>query len=163
MKNIHQKYEGINAIKYNDANLFFQSLKEKIKKKEYFLFGCDICSKITSFYSDLINEFPEQKADFILITSKTNIYIENANRQFKNKYVFYSPSITTGVSFVYAEMPQTQFIYISGQSVNPIGIYQMASRTRNMKELIYHCEDITPQKMKYEKQEDLEIKYKKMI
>ena len=61
-------------------------------------------------------------------------------------YVFYSPSITTGVSFVYAEMPQTQFIYISGQSVNPIGIYQMASRTRNMKELIYHCEDIAPQK-----------------
>ena len=55
--------------------------------------------------------------------------------------MFYSPSITTGVSFVYAEMPQTQFKYISGQSVNPIGIYQMASRTRNMKELIYHCEE----------------------
>ena len=107
--------------------------------------------------------FQTKKEDFILITSKTNVYIENANRQFKNKYVFYSPSITTGVSFVYAEMPQTQFIYISGQSVNPIGIYQMASRTRNMKELIYHCEDITPQKMKYQNQEELEIKYKKMI
>ena len=163
IKNVHQKYQNINAIKYNDANNFLQSLKDKIKKKEYFLFGCDICSKITSFFSDLVNEFPEQKEDFILITSKTNIYIENANNQFKNKYVFYSPSITTGVSFVYAEMPQTQFIYISGQSVNPIGIYQMASRTRNMKELIYYCEDITPQKMKYQKQEELEIKYKKMI
>jgi hypothetical protein len=32
-----------------------------------------------------------------------------------------------------------------------------------MKELIYHCEDITPQKMKYQNQEELEIKYKKMI
>jgi hypothetical protein len=95
IQNVHKKYEGINAIKYNDANLFFQSLKEKIKNKEYFLFGCDICSKITSFYSDLINEFPEQKEDFIFITSKTNIYIENANSQFKDKYVFYSPSITT--------------------------------------------------------------------
>ena len=60
-------------------------------------------------------------------------------------------------------MPQTQFIYISGQSVNPIGIYQMASRTRNMKELIYYCEDITPQKMKYQQQEELEITYKKLI
>ena len=33
----------------------------------------------------------------------------------------------------------------------------------NIKELIYYCEDITPQKMKYQKQEELEIKYKKMI
>ena len=163
IKNVHKKYEGINAIKLNDANQFLESLKTKIRNKEYFLFGCDICSKITSFYNDLINEFSEQKLDFILITSKTNIYIENANRQFKNKYDFYSPSITTGVSFVYAEMPQTQFIYISGQSVNPIGIYQMASRTRNMKELIYHCEDIAPQKLKCQNQAELEIKYKKMI
>ena len=60
-------------------------------------------------------------------------------------------------------MPQNQFIYISGQSVNPIGIYQMASRTRNMKELIYHCEDIAPQKLKCQNQAELEIKYKKMI
>ena len=58
-------------------------------------------------------------------------------------------------------MPQTQFIYISGQSVNPIGIYQMASRTRNTKELIYHLEDIAPQKMKYQNQKELETKYLK--
>ena len=60
-------------------------------------------------------------------------------------------------------MPQTQFIYIFAQSVNPIGIYQMASRTRNMKELIYYCEDITPQKMKCQTQDELEITYKKLI
>ena len=163
IKNVNQKYEGINAIKCNDANNFLQSLKDKIKNKEYFLFGCDICSKITSFYNDLINEFPEQKEDFILITSKTNFYLHDASSQFEDKYVFYSPSITTGVSFVNAEKSQTQFIYISGQSVNPIGIYQMASRTRNMKELIYHCEDIAPQKMKCQTQDELEIRYKKMV
>ena len=123
IKNIHKKYEGIEAIKYNDANMFFQCLKDKIKQKDYFLFGCDICSKITSFFNDLINEFPEQKEDFILITSKTNFHITNANNQFKDKYVFYSPSITTGVSFVYEDRPQTHFIYCTGQSVNPIGIY----------------------------------------
>ena len=32
IKNIHKKYEGINAIRYNDANQFFQSLKDKNKK-----------------------------------------------------------------------------------------------------------------------------------
>ena len=136
IKNVNQKHERINAIKCNDANNFLQSLKDKIKNKEYFLFGCDICSKITSFYNDLINEFPEQKEDFILITSKTNFYLHDASSQFEDKYVFYSPSITTGVSFVNAEKSQTPFIYISGQSVNPIGIYQMASRTGKMKELI---------------------------
>ena len=163
IKNIHKKYNGIDAIKYNDANMFFQCLKEKIKNKDYFLFGCDICSKITSFFNDLVNEFPDQKEDFILITSKTNFYIENANTQFKNQYVFYSPSITTGVSFVYEDRPQTHFIYCTGQSVNPIGIYQMASRTRNMKELIYYSEEIKNQEMNYESLENLEIKFKSMI
>ena len=71
------------------TNQFLESLKTKIRNKEYFLFGCDMWSKITSFYNDLINEFSEQKLDFILISSKTNIYIENANRQFKNiNYLF---------------------------------------------------------------------------
>ena len=32
-----------------------------------------------------------------------------------------------------------------------------------MKELIYHCEDIAPQKLKCQNQAELEIKYKKMI
>ena len=163
IKNIHKKYEGIEAIKYNDANMFFQCLKDKIKQKDYFLFGCDICSKITSFFNDLINEFPEQKEDFILITSKTNFHITNANNQFKDKYVFYSPSITTGVSFVYEDRPQTHFIYCTGQSVNPIGIYQMASRTRNMRELIYYSEEIKQQSMEYDTLENLEIKFKSMI
>ena len=163
IKNTHKKYEGIDAIKYNDANIFFQCLKDKIKNKDYFLFGCDICSKVTSFFNDLINEFPDQKDDFILITSKTNFYISNANNQFKDKYVFYSPSITTGVSFVYEDRPQTHFIYCTGQSVNPIGIYQMASRTRNMKELIYYSEEIKQQPMTYDSLENLEIKFKSMI
>jgi hypothetical protein len=39
----------------------------------------------------------------------------------------------------------------------------MASRTRNMKELIYHCEDIAPQKMKCKTQDELEIRYKKWL
>ena len=77
--------------------------------------------------------------------------------------MFYSPSITTGVSFVYEDRPQTHFIYCTGQSVNPIGIYQMASRTRNMRELIYYSEEIKQQSMEYDTLENLEIKFKSMI
>ena len=39
--------------------------------------------------------------------------IKNASEQFKNKFVFYSPSITTGIDFC-IEDKQDVFIYING-------------------------------------------------
>lgn len=163
IRNTNKKYEGIEAIRYNDKNEFYNKLKEHIKNKDYFLFGCDVCSILTTYFNDLANEFPDMKKDFILITSETNYRIKNASIQFKDKFVFYSPSITTGVNFLYKKRKQTQFLYITGESVNPIGAYQMASRTRNIRELIYFCEEIKPQKMRYESIEDVENKYEKMI
>lgn len=163
IKNTHKKYKDVKAIKYNDKNLFYEQLKTNIRNKDYFLFGCDVCAIITTMYNDLINEFPEQKESFILITSETNFRIKNATNQFKGKYVFYSPSITTGVNFCYEDKKQTQFIYLTGESVNPDGAFQMSSRTRNIKDLKYYVEDIKPQQMKYKSLEDVETKYKRMI
>jgi len=143
---------------------FIEELRAHIKEKKYFLFGSDSCKTITKLYCGLIDEFKEQKDDFILVSSKTKVQIKDACNQFKNKYVFYSPSITTGVSFVLRELKQDQFIYISqNPKVNPISIYQMASRTRNMNKLLYYSREIKPIANLYKDVSDVENKYKNLI
>ena len=52
----------------------------------------------------------------ILITSKTKYKVHKASKQFKDKFVFYSPSITTATDFS-IESPQDVFIYIKGGSI----------------------------------------------
>lgn len=163
IKNTHKKYKDIDAIQYFDKNEYYNELKTHIKEKKYFLFGCDVCKLVTSFYNDLINEFPEQKDDFILITSETNFHITEASKQFKNKYVFYSPSVVTGVNFLYKEKAQTQFLYLTGISVKPDNAFQMGSRTRNIKNLKYFVEEIKPNECKYNNLEQVEKEYKEMI
>lgn len=162
IKNTNKKFQGVQATCCNDENIFLDKLKECIKNKEYFLFGCDLCTKIEFFHDNLIKLFPEQKDKFLLITSKRKFKITDANSQFKDKYIFYSPSVKTGVSF-YIETAQKQFIYIGEKSITPIGNYQQTCRTRNMKELIYYCTDQNPTENKYMSLTDLENAYKKMI
>jgi hypothetical protein len=101
IENSNKKFKGVKATRHNDESKFINELRDHIKNKNYFLFGADLCTTITYIHNLLLNEFPEQKEDFILITSETSFRPSNANIQFKNKYVFYSPSITTGVSFVF--------------------------------------------------------------
>jgi hypothetical protein len=108
--NINKKFNGVKMRIQRNENTFIDMLRDDIKNKKYFLFGCDGCNKITKLYSSLIDEFKDQKDDFILITSKTDFEIKSASRQFKGKYVFYSPSITTGVSF-HIDEKQRQYIY----------------------------------------------------
>ena len=92
-----------------------------------------------------------------MITSETKYKVNDASKQFKDKYVFYSPSITTGVSFVLKDIKQIQFIYISDKPlISPISIYQMSSRTRNLNELNYYCAEIKPIKQDFETLKEIE-------
>ena len=139
-------------------------LRKQIKSKKYFLFGSDSCKIITKYFDKLIDEFEEQKDDFILITGKTLFRPTNASKEFKNKYVFYSPSITTGVSFVLKDLKQNHFIYISkNQLITPISMYQMCCRTRNMKGLHIYIDKQKVQEQKFETLKEVENKYKKML
>ena len=72
----------------------------------------------------------------ILITSETPFNITNANEQFLNKWIFYSPSIVTGVDFS-IDTKQNHYIYVKGFSINPLGIYQQSTRNRNIDTLYY--------------------------
>ena len=164
IKNTIQKFKDIKAIKYNDENEFIDKLRNHIKTKKYFLFGCDGRKQISKIYANLLEEFPDQKESFLLFTSKQSNKVNSASSQFKNKYVFYSPTITTGVSFVLVEEKQTQFMYFTKTpKITPISAYQMSCRTRNMKELIYYSNEIKYIPMRNETLQDVENNYIRMI
>ena len=74
---------------------------------------------------------------FLLITTDTMKKLNNVEKQFKNKFVFLSPSITTGINFNIKEK-QDVFIYIKGKTINPASSFQQATRTRNINKLYYY-------------------------
>jgi len=135
--NQYLKYKNINAVRILDENLFLNKLLDRIKNNKYFLFGCDSCSVITKFYNICVEKNKDNADKFILITSETEFILTNATEQFKNKWVFYSPSIMTGVDFSIEEK-QDHFIYAKGESISPDSIYQQSTRNRNIENLYYY-------------------------
>ena len=75
----------------------------------------------------------------MLITADTKFRVQDASGDFKDKFVFFSPKITFGVDFSAPE-PQGMLIYMAGNSLQPSGVYQQATRTRNIKTLYYYGE-----------------------
>ena len=65
--------------------------------------------------------------------------------QFKNKFIFYSPKIRHSIDFSICDA-QDVFIYIKGRSLDPMGIFQQTTRTRNIDTLYYysHVESYEP-------------------
>ena len=131
--------------------------------KKYFFCGSDSCKSITGFYNECIKEAkPEQKKDFILITSETQFNLTNANEQLKNKFVFYSPKIFFGVDFNNIDIAQDVFIYIKGMTISPSESFQQVCRTRNINNLYFHGND-KDKATKFKKIEDTTKYYKQSI
>ena len=79
----------------------------------------------------------KKKKKFLLITSKTAFKITNANEQFKNMFVFYSPSIVNSVDFS-SLTPQNAYLYFNSLTINSQSMFQQATRTRNIKTLKFY-------------------------
>ena len=136
VNNFFKKYKNIKAVNVKDENIFIKKINEDIRANKYFLFGCDSCTTITKLFQDCLKNNPDKKDDMILITSESPFDITDANIQFKNKWVFYSPSIVTGVDFS-IDTKQNHYIYVKGFTINPLGIYQQSTRNRNIDTLYY--------------------------
>lgn len=159
--NEYKKYKGIKAIRVKNENLFLDKLNNDIKNNKYFLFGCDSCEIVTKLYLKFTKDYPEKTKNMILITSDSKFDIDDASEDFKNKWVFYSPSIITGVDFS-IETKQNQYIYVKGDSISPSSIYQQSTRNRNIDKLYYYV-DVKEHESKYESYEDVKENYKTLI
>lgn len=157
VNNSYQKYKDVNAVRIRNEQTFLNKIIDQISNNEYFLFGCDSCKTVTGFYLKCLDvATEEQKQNFILITGDKPLKIIDASEQFKNKYVFYSPSITTGIDFTH-DIKQNVFIYQLGGkkgSIDPVEVFQQTTRTRNIKTLYYYSES-KEQPAKYETIEEL--------
>lgn len=139
ISNQFKKFQNINAVDVQCSDKFIEKIFSEIQNNKYFLFGCDSCSVVTNIYYKCVEKFETKKNKLILITSNTKFVITDASKQFKNKFVFYSPSITTGIDFS-IDFKQNQFIYSKGDTINPRCIFQQACRNRNIDTLYYHFE-----------------------
>jgi hypothetical protein len=161
IKNEYKKYVNVPAIRIRDENIFYNKIVQHVKDNQYFLFGSDTIEKPDDYYNKCIKLYPEKKDDCILITSDSKFKITDASKQFKNKFVFYSPSITYGVDFSISEK-QDVFIYIKGKSINPAGSFQQTTRCRNIDNVYYYGE--TPNKRpQYNNLDELKNEYRLVI
>jgi hypothetical protein len=140
IKNEFNKFQDVPAVRVKDENLMLDKILNECKNNKPFLFGCDSATIATEWMNKCKSEVSEKDHDkFILLTADTNIKITDAEKQFKNKYVFYSPKITYGVDFS-IDTPQNVYIYQKGQSIMPNGTFQQTTRCRNIESLYYYSE-----------------------
>ena len=160
--NEYKKFEGVEAIRVRDQPMFLDMLKEHIANDKYFLYGCDSCTIVEQLYIECLKEVKEADKDkFLIITVNNKLEIKNASEQFKNKFVFFSPSITTGVDFSIDEK-QDVFIYLHGQSIDPSQAFQQTTRCRNINKLFYYSES-NSYEPNYKSVEEIEKTYTEFI
>lgn len=138
--NNYNKFQGVPAVRVRNERLMLNKLIQQCKEGKPFLFGCDSATIATKWYNRCKSEVPETEHDkFILLTAETNKTIKDAEQEFKNKYVFYSPKITYGVDFS-IDTPQNVYIYQQGDTIMPNGTFQQTTRCRNIQTLYYYSE-----------------------
>ena len=160
--NNFKKFEGVPAVHVKSERLMLQKLINQCKEEKPFLFGCDSATIVTTWMNTCMSAVPESKHHkFILLTADSKFNITDAEKQFKDKYVFYSPKITYGVDFS-IDTPQNVYIYQKGQTIMPNGTYQQTTRCRNI-ETLYYYSDVKEHDLKYESLEDVKETLKKNI
>lgn len=161
IKNNHKTNENKKAIQCLNENDFFNLMKEDILNNKYHLCASDSVNKITELYTNNLQY--GNKEDFIIKTSDNNFEINNADEDFKNKFVYYSPSITTGVDFN-NENEQNVYIYITGVSISPMSIFQQLNRTRKINKLYFYINpSIKHESIKYNSLEETKEYFKNAI
>ena len=107
-------------------------------------------------------EAPESESHrYILITADTDFELLDANIQWHDIVVFYSPQNTYGVDFT-AKTNQDEFLHIQGDSIQPSGCFQQATRCRNIQTLYYYGE-VEDKPSKYTSVEEVKYNFKHHI
>ena len=163
INNNYKKYKGVSATNLNDEYLFYDKILDHCKNKQPFLSAYDSAIVAKRHYLKALEQEikEDEKKKYILITADSQYELTNANEQFLNSYVFYSPKITYGVDFSTC-IPQDVFIYIKGKTIQPSGMFQQLTRCRNIKNVYYYGEPINNES-KYINLKEVEEKYIKYI
>ena len=80
IENKYKKYRGKEAIRIKDEHKFIKLLEDHIKTNNYFLFGCDSCSRVEQLYYYL-----RLKYDHNNLTEDEKEYAKDLIKEIKNK------------------------------------------------------------------------------
>ena len=144
LKNTYSRFENVKAIQYDDESKFFKRVEEETtellnNKTKGFLFMSDRKKVVNDLYANCYslatNE--KQRSKFVKITADEMYELKDIHNYFKGKFVFCSPSITTGVDVTF-EHKQRVFQYITGTSILSDNLFQQTTRTRNIEEVLFY-------------------------
>lgn len=135
LNNKYKTFKNIKANIYNDENKFIEKLIDNIENKLYFFSSFDSRKTMDRVFEAVKDKIKnDNKLLLKKYSSKDPIDFNNASTELKNKFIFHSPTIGTGVDFKIEEA-QDVFIHIGGKSIDPCQMFQMLARTRNIKQV----------------------------
>ena len=137
IKNTTRGFDKVPAIRHSEEEAFLARIAKGVENSDCFLAAFDSATVADKYYCHMKDLYPDKESRMILVTRDTPLPEDViAGHHFNGKYVFYSPSITTGVDYS-TPVPTLQFVHITGKSISPLGCFQQACRTRNISELHY--------------------------
>jgi hypothetical protein len=139
VNNTFKKFQGVKAIQHTDEKEFRECvIDEVVNVKRGFFFMSDSKTVVDEMYIECINK-AKTKAErnkFVKFTSESKPDIKCAKSELDGKYVFCSPTVTTGLDGSF-EFKQNVYQYIKGDSIMSNNIYQQTTRTRLIDEVHY--------------------------
>ena len=150
IRNTYQKFRDTPAHLVRDEHKFKQRIRDKMQTNEGFWAGFDSARVAEEYYYALKDC---TALDCVLVTSETQETIPKDLSVWKDKCIFYSPRIETGVDFS-IDTSQSVFFHMKGDSVLPTSVFQMICRTRNMKDLTWFAREKKDKPFRYQSRSD---------
>jgi len=126
----------IDAIFYKNSNKVISLIKDRIIKNIPI-----VCCFDSKTYMDKIVKYLESFANkdkFLTYSSDKQVDIIDTSL-WKEKFVFYTPTIMQGVD--YNEVKTEVFCFVYKHHLNPLQIYQMINRTRKILKVNVYCHE----------------------
>jgi hypothetical protein len=134
IQNTYECNEKKKAYHYLDAMELVNKMKEHISKNKYFT-ACFDSKKTCDLVYNMV--FDKDKKDkFLIYTRIECTKIKDVNKDWKNKFVFYSPKIVYGCDFT-SPNDQDVFVFIDQVSINCLQVVQQITRNRSIGSVRY--------------------------
>ena len=137
------------VIIYNNQQIMINKMIKQIQNNEYFISCFDSLKKM-NIIIDYLSKFGNKK-EWLIYSSEIHYGLIDTSL-WKNKFVFFTPTIIYGIDYNY-EMVDV-FCFVHKTHLNPLQIYQMISRARKQKTVNIYCKE-KEYKNRYQSVEDV--------
>ena len=134
LQNTYDCNEKKKAFHYLDAMELVKKMKEHISKDKYFTACFDSKKTCDLVYNMAYDDTKKDK--FLIYTRVEGKKIKDVNKDWKNKFVFYSPKIVYGCDFT-SPKDQDVFVFIDQVSINCLQVVQQITRNRSIGKVRY--------------------------